>query len=270
MVVGAPAHPTPEVDLQQRQRPSSARWLAPGILTIVPSLAIIAEASPDRCLSLERRGTELPDLIWEFEQHAPLNLNPRYAFEYVIAKGVVTSRGPKETGDEDWLGKTCFPAWAQTTIDVQMAAAVNCSVDTTAGQWTFVERHGYFRDEKAGVFEPYWGQGTERYNRLRVGDRVIAAAVRKRECEDSCFYYSPEFCPHFSIVFNVVIREDVVCVDVPWQHANDGFWFGDKLRNEVLPTEAIARTEHCYSVSAGEAFDAIVKAAKAGTPHQDR
>jgi len=236
---------------------------------LVLSSAVAHANCVEKCMHLERRGTELADLIWEFEQHAPLKLDPRSAFEFVIAEGTVVAVEPIETGQEDWSpAHSCYPAWAEARIDVSRAVAVHSDVETTAGAWTFVERHRFFRDDRGNLFEVWWGKGRTRYNHLLIGDRVIVAGVRNPGCEDSCFFYSPEFCPHFSVVFNVMVRGDDVCVDKPWQCASEGHWDNGRLVNGVSPEEVIPREEHCYSVSPDEAFDAIVEAVRAGSPPQ--
>lgn len=223
------------------------------------------QATAQDLTRLPRKGTALSDLLWEFEQHAPLHLLRHDAFEFVVAEGLVVNRGPRETEDKDWtMAKSNFAAWGETTIEVKRSVAIHGSLDTGTARSTFVERHGYFRDSSGHTVEPWWGQGTERYNRLRIGSRVILVGLRTPNASSGNFLYSPEFWPHFSVVFNVVIRANdgrvVVCVDAPWRAAGEGYWAGDRLVGRVSPSEAIPRREHCYSVSPDEAFDAIVQA----------
>jgi hypothetical protein len=229
---------------------------------------LVGYTAADDPQNMPRTGSTMSDLVWELSQHLPAPPPPHWLgeeFEYVIAEGVVVNRTPKELGDGEWSpARSPFPVWGESILDVKRVVVANGESDSRPGHWTFIERHAYFKDPSGYVYEPWWGRGTMRYSKLRVGDSVIVVGVRKIQARNPL--YSPDFWPHFSVLFNVVIREQDgrlrACIVAPSERTSDEFMDRDGLVSRTLRNDGSERKFHCYDVSADEAFSELVEIVK--------
>lgn len=241
--------------------------LASALLLSVPILASSGDGGP-RQQELPRGGSSLADLVWELSQHLPLrppqsvpeNLRePDY--EFVIVDGTVVERHVQRSSHEDWRQHTLFPAWAETMVDVTRAAVVNSHREPNPGTWTFVERHGFLADTSGALYEPWWGMGAMRYNKLRAGDRAILVGIRRGGSDVDNPLYNSEFWPQFSVVFNLLVRGadegDHVCVVAPMGEATDDDFLPDGRVSRVVQRSEYTRRTHCFEVSPNEAFEAV-------------
>lgn len=203
----------------------------------------------------------------EMRRHVPLHpplVELEEPFQYVVIEGTVVSQAiQRKTAEE---GTECggYSAWARVELDLRRAKVLGVSAhDVKLADVSLVSRHAAYYDQNGDAIITRYGTGSERYNRLAVGDHILAVGVRPLIRGKSNPVYCSAFAPSFSIVFSSVVKNvdtdgDQVCL-VSWSELDgeEGGPFSGAPWTLVDHRE-YERAFHCFDMTVDDAFNDLV------------